>query len=222
MANPVFALIIGISAALAIIAAQMGQMWTLTVFKSLTTILIIAYFWRLAGRLTYRFGVWILLGLLFCLLGDALLLDEQRFVFGLGAFLIGHLLFLVAFVRVKGWHWHLPSLAGLVIVSGGYWWRLQPNLAELSMPVALYSSVIAIMCWQAIGLASAIKGRDITLIAIGAALFIFSDATIAWNKFVHPFEWSPLVILSTYWIAIFLIADGAAALNRRLAGSDHQ
>jgi uncharacterized membrane protein YhhN len=42
------------------------------------------------------------------------------------------------------------------------------------------------------------------------SLFLFSDALIAVDKFYFSLSFSRVLILATYWIAIFLIARSAS------------
>jgi hypothetical protein len=59
------------------------------------------------------------------------------------------------------------------------------------------------MNWQAIGLAITNKETVSIMIAVAAILFALSDATIAYSKFIKPFKIAEIIILSTYWIAIY-------------------
>jgi len=66
--------------------------------------------------------------------------------------------------------------------------------------------VILVMLWrawerfQAVGLTSAL------LAAVGAALFVFSDSLLAWNRFRGPFRSAEAVKLGAYFAAQWLIA----------------
>ncbi len=71
----------------------------LFVFKPLTTLLIIAHAWR-RGADAPAARRFVLAGLWFSLLGDvALMWPQHGFVPGLVAFLIAHVLYIVAFTR---------------------------------------------------------------------------------------------------------------------------
>ena len=43
----------------------------------------------------------------------------------------------------------------------------------------------------------------------GALLFVISDSVLAINKFYHPFEIAGIIIMLTYGLAQFFIAEGA-------------
>ena len=47
-----------------------------------------------------------------------------------------------------------------------------------------------------------------TCTAIGGALFLASDITLAWNRFVVPMLRGPLLVIVTYHLAQILIVIG--------------
>ena len=61
----------------------------------------------------------------------------------------------------------------------------------LRTPVALYMVVVSAM------LATALATRSVPA-AVGAALFVSSDAMIAWNRFVRPLRGADVGIMVTY------------------------
>lgn len=203
----VFNTLIALSAACAIHFGLAGNTAMFSVLKPLTTIIIICALLANRQHLNIRLLRILTLALLACLAGDVLLLDETRFVAGLAAFLIGHLLLIRVFVLIGGWSWAALPLVVLTLLGGGYFWYLTPHLGAMTLPVALYSSVIILMAWQGVSLALKSNAPGSSLLAVGALLFMFSDAMIALNKFVVPFELSTLVILSTYWLSLTLILN---------------
>ena len=73
--------------------------------------------------------------------------------------------------------------------------------------VALFSSVLFY------------RGRYAPGFRVAALLFVFSDATIAWNKFVEPLPDATLRIMSTYYAAQYLFALLALAASSRKAAA---
>mgnify|MGYP001313302203 CR=1 FL=1 len=65
--------------------------------KPLTTLLILTLPLRFPHDQLKAYKKTVLLGLLFCLIGDSFLLFESFFLYGLTSFLVGHLCFLFAF-----------------------------------------------------------------------------------------------------------------------------
>jgi uncharacterized membrane protein YhhN len=155
---------------------------------------------------------WVVGALVFGLLGDVgLMLSDGRpdppFLAGLGAFLIGHVWYLVAFAEA-GLH-ALQLLAGLLVVAG---------VAGLALPAVLrgaarsagrgfaglvagYAAVLSTMTVLGVG-------TGLIATAIGAVLFLVSDTLIARERFVRPVRHGPLTVIVTYHLAQFLILIG--------------
>jgi uncharacterized membrane protein YhhN len=156
---------------------------------------------------------WVVAALVFGLLGDVGLMlsrdgrTDPPFIAGLAAFLVGHLCYLVAFVRA-GLH-GLESLAGLLIVGGVAGLALPAVLRgarrsagrEFSYVVAGYSAVLAAMAVLAVG-------TSIVATALGGVLFLTSDTLIARDRFVARVRHGPLLVIVTYHLAQFLILIG--------------
>ena len=210
-------ILIAVSATLAIIAQHL-QMGVFMALKPLTTILIIVLAWRVGSEQSREHANIMLAALVFCLLGDVFLLREDYFVYGLSAFLVAHLLFAWIFTRlatVSPWSSNsLLSVLALLVISVVYYRYLMPHLGQLLIPVAAYILCIMFMCWQAIRVYLSFREPGSLAIAVGALLFVFSDSIIALNKFLMPFELSGLVILSSYWAAITLLALNVTSIKR--------
>jgi alkenylglycerophosphocholine/alkenylglycerophosphoethanolamine hydrolase len=160
---------------------------------------------------------WISLGLLLSLLGDMLLeWPADLFVFGLGAFLLGHLCFLLAYLGDTR-RPALPALAIAATVGLGMFSLLAQNgLGPLQLPVALYALTIAGMLWRALARLGVpnIASRSAWLGAGGALLFVLSDSLIGINRFVGHFPAADVAIILTYWGGQFGIAASAHQRQR--------
>jgi uncharacterized membrane protein YhhN len=189
------------------ISASMAGLWSLlAIAKPLTTILLIALAWQRGGPPRLRGAI--VAGLVLSLVGDvALLWPQQGFLPGLVAFLLAHLAYLFAFsarVRLAA---RPLAFAAYGVVAGLILWRLWPGVpAALQVPVLVYVLALASMAAQAACWALAEPGAHARRAALGGALFVASDAVLAFNKFAAPVELAPLAILSTYWSAQALIA----------------
>lgn len=160
---------------------------------------------------------WIVLALVFSWAGDVLLMFESTnsnfFIFGLGAFLIAHILYILFFENVirkeglkKNYWWFLPVIIYYIALI----YILSPNLGDMKMPVRIYGIVISYMLIQALQ-AGRIKNLAAATVMIGGAvLFITSDSILAINKFYEPFAYAGIAIMLTYGIAQLLITLGAA------------
>jgi len=196
------------SALLAIATAGRERRTAFYVFKPLSTLLILGL------ALTQPAGIYlhpfyrplVAAGLVCSLAGDVLLmLRRERFVAGLVAFLIAHLLYIGAFtldgVRVT-WSIVLPLAAYAVVLL----LILLPHVAaKLKAPVTVYALLLLAMAWAAVErCAAGLPGGACA--AAGGVLFVASDSALAINRFARPFRGADAVVLATYYAAQTLIA----------------
>jgi len=93
-------------------------------------------------------------------------------------------------------------------------------LGQFMVPVTVYVVVICFMAWQGIGLFLREKRKEFLWIGIAVLLFMFSDTMIAIAKFKTDFDYSSILILSTYWLSIGLIANAARRIVLKTDGGD--
>ena len=99
------------------------------------------------GALDTVFGQWMLAALALCLVGDLCLMpdSDRTFLAGLGAFLLGHLLFAVAFLQLPvssaGLWYSVPPVVVLLLVVRP--WLLPSVAPDMKGPVIAYVLVIA-------------------------------------------------------------------------------
>ncbi len=197
------------SAAIAIISKYLG--WHPNVFyvsKPLTTALILVSVLILVPDSASAYVPLIAGGLVFALLGDILLmLQENRFVLGIGSFAATHAFYLAAFISLAGVALVNPSTIPLllfVVIMTRFLW---PGLRKsLQIPVLAYVVLITIMTAQAIGAVVQQEGAGPAIAAAGAILFLASDSMLAINRFRVPFKAAQGLVLATYWLGQWLIA----------------
>lgn len=138
----------------------------------------------LAGGLRNRFGMLILLGLLFSWWGDYLLLGpgDRWFLAGLLAFLFGHLSYSAAYLtigvrfRVAGIIFVVMAVPGFLLAQ--WFW---PGVSDLLRPwVVLYMVVITAMVAMAWG---AVWFPGGLVMVLGACMFYLSDIGVATSRF---------------------------------------
>jgi uncharacterized membrane protein YhhN len=157
-------------------------------------------------------GIWLLVALALGLVGDVFLLGDSdtRFRSGLAAFLVGHLAYVVCFVRLgldpSSWSWiaWIVLLACLLSTRHVAPATFMRGGASLALPVALYTVVIGAMVILAFD-----TGEP--LIAIGASVFAASDSILAVDRFVRPQPWAHVVVMVTYHVGQALIVAGVLA-----------
>lgn len=154
-------------------------------------------------------------GLFFGCLGDIfLMLNENMFVAGLASFLIGHILYVIAFskqtsAKALSKHKSYILIAGILASFCYYLYSiLQPSLGPLKTPVILYIIVIAAMAFFAYTRRYQTNTLSFIISLVGALLFIFSDSILAINKFVAYLANSGLYIMSSYILAQYFITLG--------------
>lgn len=188
-----------------------AKRWQVYVFKPLATLLMLCVVLATSQPLLRSYPLMLVAGLLLSTAGDVfLMLPKDRFIAGLASFLAGHLCYIAAFSSDvafgAGVLWWLPFYAagGAVVVS--LWRKLPPALRG---PVLAYVLVIASMAGQAAGRWSVLEDPAALSAALGAGLFVISDATLAINRFGRPFGAARAVTLATYYAAQLLIALSA-------------
>ncbi len=145
-----------------------------------------------------KYRKWIFLGFLFSIAGDILLeLPYDFFMYGLIAFMLAHLNYIVAFIgRDKSLK--IIALAVLIIFAIIISYFILPGTGEMKIPVLIYLSVILLMVWRAY---SQRKHDKYAVFAFwGAVFFLISDTIIALNKFCCSFNFSQYIIILMYWI----------------------
>jgi uncharacterized membrane protein YhhN len=213
--------LVGLLSAIAALLTLAGHLlyhpWLEYFCKPLATVLILAIAfsqWR-ADKGSYSF--WITVGLFFSFLGDiALLWPALYFLPGLAAFLVTHLSYLIAFTREAKfparpsiWVLYLAIAAAMLVF-------LFPNLpSSLKIPVVLYSLLLAAMAAQAMGRYLALKTSPARLAATGAILFMLSDVLLAFDHFHSAIPFAPLLVLTPYYLAQWLIARSTAPPSKQ-------
>ena len=164
---------------------------------------------------------WFTLGVVFSLAGDVILLlpgEERWFTFGLGAFLLAHVAYII------GLNSPPPPFNGLtfgvafmVIISVLPLIRRilsrmrQKGQDALLLPVWAYATIISLMLFSAL---MALFRMDwlatpAYLVSLGAALFVTSDLVLAWGKFIKPVRNGALLVMLTYYLGQILLVSGA-------------
>lgn len=176
--------------------------------KPLTTMLVIGL--AIANDSEIRLAGVAVLALVLCLEGDIALLPAiDKFVVGLTSFLLGHIAFIVLFVRYEMPHKGLAAIAlgGSVVLIATVGRTIVRGVARtdpaLRWPVVAYLVVISAMavCGWATG-----RGWVIA----GTTLFVLSDTLLGWSRFASDstqrVAWREVAMMVTYHGAIASLA----------------
>ncbi|TXC67409.1 hypothetical protein FSC37_22120 [Piscinibacter aquaticus] len=97
------------------------------------------------------------------------------------------------------------------LIAAGVLLVLWPGIpAALLVPVLLYVACLGSMAAQSAVVWLAARGTAGEALArsgaVGGALFMLSDALLAFNKFAAPLPAASLLVLASYWAAQWFIA----------------
>ena len=177
--------------------------------KPLTTMLVIGL--AIANDAEIKYSGIAVVALVLCLEGDIALLPAiDKFIVGLASFLLGHLAFIVLFVRYGMPHRGLGAIAlgGAVVLTATAGRRIVRGAARkdptLRIPVVAYLLVICSMTVS--GWAT---GRG--WVIAGTTLFVISDTLLGWGRFVMDdskpeSKWLSTAVMVTYHGAIAALA----------------
>lgn len=199
-------------------AATRGLKAVVYVLKPGTMALIIAFAALRLPQSGSPLYAWLILGgLCLSVAGDIfLMLPQDRFVMGLSAFLLAHILYIAALWSV------VPArLAGLeqgaavllLVFAALFYQQIARGIrvrrkGYLLGPVALYVGVISLMVWWAVSAYTYPQALPLrpAFAAAGALLFFASDGCLAWDRFVRPLPVRHLLVMGTYFAAQFCFA----------------
>ena len=140
---------------------------------------------------------WFVAAGLLSLAGDVfLMLPGDRFVAGLGSFLLAHLAYVAGFL-VGGPDGTAAVVAAVVVAAAAATlaaplvWAIRRREPALTGPVVGYMAVISAMVTLALATGDVRAG-------LGAAAFFVSDYLIARTRFLLPLPWAPVVIMVLY------------------------
>ena len=206
---------------LAVLAADLFAVYTNNetlryITKPLLMPLLIVLFISQTTGFNSSLKKWIVLALVFSWAGDVLLMFESTngnfFIFGLVAFLIAHIFYILFYENVirkeglrKNYWWFLPVILYYIALI----YFLSPKLGDMKFAVRIYGIVISYMLIQALQTGRIKNMTAATLMIGGAVLFITSDSILAINKFYESFAYAGIAIMLTYGIAQLLITLGA-------------
>lgn len=161
----------------------------------------------------------ILAGLIFCFIGDVCLIlffNQKIFKAGLGAFLVGHVIYSFAFFR-KFDSMMVMTGALIIFIAAGVtiYLKLKSHLEGMIKPVIAYITIISVMAFSAFSLKQ--SGTQTILagniIFAAALIFYISDIFVARHRFVRKEFINRAIGLPLYYTAQFMIAYSTGIIN---------
>ena len=159
------------------------------------------------GAFDSTYGRVLITGLILAALGDLFLLGSTRptFLAGLVSFLLGHVVYVIAFMTLgidPLWTLVAVLVVGMAAASVVRW--LRPNLSpDMVGPVFAYVAVISLMVIAASGV---VADGATPWILVGAIGFFLSDLAVARNQFVIESVTTRVWGLSLYYASQLILA----------------
>jgi uncharacterized membrane protein YhhN len=221
--------VISVSAAAVLdwLAVACGSRKAKYLTKPLVVLLLILWLTRVGGF------TWPLLaftiGAGFSLLGDIwLMFSASYFLAGLASFLLAHIGYIAGFsadgIPSSPLYW----LAVILVLAAAYIFArrmlrggsLRNASLKLRLAVGTYTAVVTGMFLSALGTAfkPAWPMQAALPVVVGGALFYFSDALLAYDRFTRPVRHARLIVRITYHSGQLLLIAGAI-LQASRAGS---
>jgi uncharacterized membrane protein YhhN len=181
------------------------------IFKGALTLIILgaAIYAGLNGKwLEGIYPYLICVGLFFGFLGDVSI--EIKFIYGIVTFLIGHLIYIAAFLYIGSFTWLIAAV--FVIFFAGMFITykiLKPDFGKMLGPVIVYTVIIGLMLATSVVLAcnaNNLPSSQIYLIVVGSILFVIADILLAIYNFLKSEYPIRVANLSIYFIAQILLA----------------
>lgn len=194
-------------------AGTVSSPWLHWLTKPTATALLLLVAWTTREPHARAYRTRLGLGLACSLVGDVLLmLPGDRFVAGLAAFLVAHLCYLAAFSATAAFLRHRAGVVAFTAVATLVLSLVLPAVGgTLRLAIVAYVIVITAMAAQATSwLLDEPGNRAARLAAIGASLFVASDALLAIDRFAVIVPYRDLLVLAPYWLAQACLALSVA------------
>jgi uncharacterized membrane protein YhhN len=184
--------------------------------------LLVAAYLTAASFLVCDLNWLIIVGILLGCVGDIVLMWPKKqicFMIGLVSFLVGHILYVIAFFQAVApfgdFPWVLILIGALYLVAFVVILKFfAPYLKEMKPAVAVYMIIILVMSFSSIMVMlspTACPFIQPIWLFIGSLCFIASDFLLANQSFRKPFKYDQVIIMLTYLAAQFFIVFAATA-----------
>lgn len=161
-----------------------------------------------------KFYVSMALGLFLCMMGDILL--GKDFVIGAATFASGHICYFVSYCFLQKLRKKDFVIGGVIFAAAGAFLMFFPLLTfseEYMRWVCLaYALIISMMVGKAAANYLTEKSRARLLLAIGSAMFFFSDLMLVFNWFMDTGKITGKLCMATYFPAQGFLAIGMLVL----------
>ena len=140
--------------------------------------------------------------------------QDKWFLYGMGAFLVNQIFYIMSFLLSISDYtvfnvWGLFLLGPAILIMVFTLPRFINKTGDIKGLVLVYMGAILIMHVSAILRIAEFQGLSFVLIYVGSLSYIFSDASLAVDKWAGEFTNARFIIMATYVMAQFYITLGA-------------
>ena len=175
--------------------------------KASTSICMVGYAFMQMQSSPNLYAYLVFAAIVFGLLGDVFLIPKSKnsFLIGMLAFLVGHILYIIAFAQQNFayFEWAAGFFGISIAMYIVFRWVESSLKGVLRIGVIVYMFALAVMCSLAL---SVRQDGGLTLIGLGATLFMVSDFFVASHRFKKPQLINRLVGLPLYYLGQFILA----------------
>lgn len=148
--------------------------------------------------------------------GDILLMLEDQdkwFIYGMGAFLINQVFYIVSFfLSISDYAafnlWGIFLLGPVILILVFTVPRFIKNTEDMKIPVLVYMVALLLMHLAALLRLAEFQGLPFILVYVGSISFMFSDSSLAVDKWGGEIKNARIIIITTYILAQFYIILG--------------
>lgn len=155
-----------------------------------------------------KFYISMAMGLFLCMMGDILL--GKGFVIGAATFASGHICYFVSYYFLQNLCRKDFIIGGVIFAAAGAFLMFCPLLnfsaAYMQWVCLVYALIISMMVGKAVSNYLTEKSTARVLLAIGSAMFFFSDLMLVFNWFMDTGKITGKLCMATYFPAQGLLA----------------
>lgn len=161
------------------------------------------------GRVSKRILI-LVVALIFSWGGDLALIYPEYFLLGVGLFLVAQISYSYLFIQssYQKLKFHTVKVIPYFIYGILLFYLLLPDAGDLRIPIFIYGLCLLTMAALARLREGFTSKGSYQYVLIGSILFLISDSLIAINKFYMEVPFERILIMGTYIVAQYLIAEG--------------
>jgi uncharacterized membrane protein YhhN len=202
-----------------IVFAELASEWTGNILLHRTTkplimlSLLVFAMLQMHGKL-HQAKLFLFSGMFLGMVGDGLLMFKSEVSWaiegGLGAFLLGHIFYMIAYRKGSKGAWKLSPfwIAALLLTGTITLYFVLPHIGTMLVPLVVYALVLFTMAIIAKERQERVTVKSYRLVWFGALCFVASDTALAFDLFVRSSQYLRVFLMVLYAVAQYRICVG--------------